>query len=374
MFQPTRSAVATSCVGGPDCAPIQASAVLSRSSSKCSSSRRVGAGEELPRQLQAVEAGRLPDAPEGAAEVASSSARPGRPRRRARCGPTSRGRRRGRRRRRGVPQTLSIDAQVRSRSTKKWMPSSPNGAKPHGSRSWYSRPTGVEVEVLDDAGVADHDVRARAAVHPVAGEALDRADTAPPTTVSRSTTSTSGRPARGSRRRRARCGRRRRRRPGRRHTADTRGAARAPRTTRGSPGKRSAAHEVDPAAGPVEAAGAGLGVGRGEHGGAARARRRAAPPAARGRGRCPAAPAARAARRPRRRRRASPRACSGVSAARTWSCHHWPGRAEVAVGDADQPAVVLPAASARSPSCRRWPRGSPRRDAGRRGGTSIASA
>ena len=39
VFQPTRSAVATSCVGGPDCAPIQASAVLSRSSSKCSSSR-----------------------------------------------------------------------------------------------------------------------------------------------------------------------------------------------------------------------------------------------------------------------------------------------------------------------------------------------
>ena len=39
VFQPTRSAVATSWVGGPDCAPIQASAVLSRSSSKCSSSR-----------------------------------------------------------------------------------------------------------------------------------------------------------------------------------------------------------------------------------------------------------------------------------------------------------------------------------------------
>ena len=181
MFQPTRSAVATSCPGGPDCAPSQASAVFRRSSVKCSSSSW-SAGCRNCRDISSP--------PTSAALPAPQRCRPSRPAVGTswKASNTAALRADQSRAKRAVGLGVAFAAEGSDRraggvevDVERQRPLVVAGAErrePPRVHVEVAQAALVEAQVLDDAGVPHHDVRARAPVDGVPRPALDGRDRA----------------------------------------------------------------------------------------------------------------------------------------------------------------------------------------------------
>ena len=135
VFHPTRSAVASSCVGGPRLRAHPRERRLEPLVGEVRVEQLRRRGEELARQLDAGQPGAAPE-PHRCRPRSGRGRGLERRRRPARCGRPSRRRTRGRRRRPRLPQTArdrrARAVEVDVEGDRVW---SPNGAKPHGSRS-----------------------------------------------------------------------------------------------------------------------------------------------------------------------------------------------------------------------------------------------